>query len=261
MNKKNNNYIIIFSVLFLAIILMSVWYIMWSKWTDTAITNVDALNTKDKDDVIKKESDKYLKNVKKIDYSLTYNWFKLDEYKDNKDIIFSSGNLVIKWKTMTWEHLQLIDETLIKKDWKYIFSRLANQDIDTIIWTWITDTKTKQIDVSKTGSWSNTPQYITYEIKFIKWFTKMKLKWKYYQFDESNLNYWTKFDFELFLTWNKAYVISFENCKEKQNRQNLLNELEKKVDEIKKKYWKDPYVTNTLIDKLNKEYNIDINNY
>ncbi|EKE26947.1 MAG: hypothetical protein ACD_4C00112G0002 [uncultured bacterium (gcode 4)] len=226
MNKKIiNTTLLVFIFLLIASFLYVKEDITWAK-----------LNwTKKKDEIIQTESKFLLKNVKKFNYNQSYSGFILKEFQQSDDIYFSGSIFNFDWKSFSWKSLYVSNIQILKDGSDFIF---------------------KDESLSK-SNW-NTDKNITYLLRFIKGFSKMKLMWSGYDFDENNLKNWNLYDFNLFISWNIAFVISFENITEAKDRKKLFDEYKKKVEEVKNKYSSDPYVSNKLINELNKAYWIKI---
>lgn len=235
MNKWKNFIIFVF---WIVLILSWFYYLISKKANNSLIAK--------KDYIINQESNKYIKNVKRIDYNITSTWFILDNFIQSKTIFFSWANLQIEWKTLTWKYLNVFDGEITKTWDKYYYIKPLSK-----------------LEYSKGLSQTNPNLSTTvnekkYELKFIKWFTKMKLLWESYDFNEKNLYNTDTYDMQLFLSWKDAYVILFENTKESKSRKLNYEEYSKKADEIMDKYWDDPYTMNKLIQELNKAYDIRI---
>lgn len=186
-----------------------------------------------------KEKEKYLKDVKKINYETTLKWNNLKPLSENKNIKYLSWSLVKDWKTLTWEYLNIFDTKIFnEKNNFYIFKKANKAEV---IWSWSTE-KWEKIN-----------------IVFEPWFSKMKLLWKYYGFEKENINNSDNYNLELFITNKWWYVMEFENLTEKLERDKIFNDYKEKVKEIKNKYWDKQGIANKLIKELNDWYNIDIN--
>ncbi len=170
------------------------------------------------------------KQTKKISYEPSVKWLILNNHVENKEIYLTWNILNIDWKAFSWIFLSF-------KNTK-IYSNWNNFSIDT-----------------KNSSWSENK----IEINFIKWFTKMKLIWEFYDFDEKNILPDNTYDLGLFLTDdNNYYVIVFENYTEKKQRDDLYAEYNNYVEELKKRYWSDPKRKNELILKTSGTYDIEL---
>jgi hypothetical protein len=222
----------------------------WS-WASNEITK--------RADEVKTKSEKYVKWVKNIDYSLTYSWFVLNKFKESKNIYFTWSTLVIENKSFTWEFLYVSGINISNEWWKYLYKK----DLLPTIPVWIKSgswSKNVNSKSTKSASWSeNIIRSKIYDLKFIKWFTKMKLLWEEYDYNESNLKSGDSYTMNLFLSWDTAYVLNFENDKENQGRKEALNEYMKKVDQIRKDNKWDIFMINKLTRELNKAYNMQYN--
>ncbi|MDD4151528.1 MAG: hypothetical protein PHR68_02860 [Candidatus Gracilibacteria bacterium] len=235
MNKEKNFIIFVFGIL----LILSGFYYLTSKKINNPFLSK-------KDSIINQESDKYIKNVKRIDYNITSTGFILDKYIKSKTIFFSGANLQIDQKTLTGKYLNVFDGDIKKDGDKYYYIKQLSK-----------------LEYSKGLSQTNPNlsepvNEKKYELKFIKGFTKMKLLGEYYEFNEKNLFDTDTYDMQLFLSGKDAYVILFENTKESKSRKSNYEEYSKKADEIMDKYGDDPYTMNKLIQELNKAYDIRI---
>lgn len=193
----------------------------------------------DKD--IQKLSQEYIKDAKPVDFTLTFTWFILEPFTPNNETTLSGWTLILKWKSQTWSFIQENSASIYKKwsDWYYDRSNILRSD------TWnkedLTSEKSEPI-----------------RLAFVPWFSKMRLLWKSYAFNESNL---TKngqiFDLEILMSKWVGYVVQFENTKEKATRQAAFITYDKKLADIKNKYSSDPRTMNSLIDELNQAYQLD----
>lgn len=198
-------------------------------WPDEKATAIKALSTE------------YIKNVQPVDFSLTYTGFILEPFTQSSTLTLSGWTIYNKDKSQSGMLTQEVWANLYKKwsNWYYDRSNILR---------------------SPTGDRQDLTPEKTESIKlnFVPWFTKMRLLWKDYAFNEANL---TKngqiFDLTISLNKWEATVIQLENSKEKANRQALFDEYDKRVAAIKSKYMSDPYTMNSLIDELNKAYQLD----
>lgn len=244
MDRRNLKNVIF--ILLAVIILLSIWYKIWTKWTNTNIRNDNIKDQASKDDIIQSETEKYTKDAKKIDYTVTNTWFVLEPPTESKSTYLSWTILISDWKTLTWEYLYVSNLEIIKDQWKYLYKRELAP-------SWLENMHSKD---SKNSSDKITSQ--TYELKFVKWLSKMKLLWDFYEFNENNLKYGNTYTVNLYISWNNAYVLTFENAVENKSRQEIYTEYNIKLKEIKDKYADDSYVVNKLIRELNKAYNIQM---
>jgi len=220
------------------------WFYFKAMWDDSGESKFDKLS-KEKADIIKTETDNYTKWIKKIDYNTTNSGIILNKYKEDKKLYFTWSNILVNdWKTLTGEFL-FVDNVWITKDWwKYYYKK-------DLLPTWITN-------ISDSWTWE-VKTYKMYELKFIKWFTKMKMIWQYYDYLEDNLKYSDTYTMNLFLSWDFAYVLNFENSQENKERREIYNEYMKKIQDIRKKHKWDVFMINKLTSELNKAYNIKAN--
>lgn len=239
----------IISVVTAVVLFTTIGYVLWHN-KDTNSWNLNNPNIEKKDKIVENEKDKILKDVHKIDYNTTLTWIVLDKFSPNKNIALSWWNLIVDWKTLTWEFLNVFNETISKDKDKYLFTKkISNIDFSKALsWT----------NPEKSSSWNTIKKEKIYELKFVKWFSKMKLLWEYYDFNDKNINLWNGYDLQLFITWDSAYVVNFENAEENKGRRKQFNDYTQKIEEIRSKYWDDPYTANKLINELNKSYDIKI---
>lgn len=247
MNFKNNYLIWIIAIF---ILLLVSWVYFFYKWKI-----IDFDKKLSKEEIINNEMEKYNKWAEKIDYKTNISGLVLENYSAVNNIFFTWWWLSIDSKMYSWEYLNIFNTT-IKKDWdKFIFNyniwnSLENSSSSWMInWTW------------NTQNWSwiiNSQKTKTYELIFLKWFSKMKLLWKSYNYNINNVLDKSTYDLQLYIVKNKAFVIQFENTIENKSRKLKFEDYSKKIEEIKTKYWSDPYIANKLIKELNKSYNIEI---
>lgn len=191
--------------------------------TPDVFNNTWTLSSKDLE--VQKIAMNYIKCVKKINYNQAVTGFILDKFTEDKNYYLWSWWIVLEWKRLTWSFINIFNDSISKENSKYYLAYKNNK----------------------------------YELKFIKWFTKMKYSWKIYDFNEKNLSSESNYYMELFASWKDAYVIVFQNNSGKEEMRAAYREYLAKTDEIMDKYWDDPYITNSLIQILNKAYDIRLN--
>ncbi|MDD3302111.1 MAG: hypothetical protein PHN31_01020 [Candidatus Gracilibacteria bacterium] len=211
---------------------------------DSGESKFDKLS-KEKADIIKKETDNYTKGIKKIDYNTTNSGIILNKYKEDKKLYFTGSNILVDGgKTLTGEFLFVDNVGITKDGGKYYYKK------DLL--------PTGIIDTSESGT-GEIKTYKMYELKFIKGFTKMKMIGEYYDYLEDNLKYSNTYTMNLFLSGDFAYVLNFENSQENKERREIYNEYMKKIQDIRKKHKGDVFMINKLTSELNKAYNIKAN--
>lgn len=236
---------------FIIILLIICWYFIINK----SSFNFWNEKNKSKEEIINNEIEKYNKWAEKIDYKTNMSGLVLENYLAVNNLFFTWWWLSIDSKIYSWEYLNVFN-TAIKKDsekvtFNYnIWNSLENNTNSWAInWTWSIQNWSWVI------SWWKSKNY---ELIFLKWFSKMKLLWKFYDYNSSNILDKSTYDLQLYVVKNKAFVIQFENTIENKSRKTKFEDYSKKIEEIKTKYWNDPYIANKLIKELNKSYNIEI---
>jgi hypothetical protein len=175
-----------------------------------------------------------------VDYAVTFTGFALVPFSAKPEVASLSGSVLQQGKKM-------LTGSVVREMSAEIYSKNGN---------WYYGKKTTKSD-SGSGTVSKASAPSEYLLHFVGGFSKMRLLGKEYAYDPKNLTARGQaFDLDLFVRGSDAYVIRFENVREKESRQRLKDEYDRKLMEIKRKYPTDPYMINTLAKELTKAYDI-----
>ncbi len=203
-----------------------------------------AASRRSAESVVAEESPEFLEGARKVDYAPTFSGFALAPFETGSSATFSGGVLMVGKSSFTGSLVRL-QGVEIGPDGKGG-------------WTCRSEASFVPPE-SQSGASAVAVPLKTAPAIFVPGFSKMRLLGKTYAYAPENLSaYGNVFDIDAFVTADgTAYVLEFENAKEKASRKETLDEYERKVREVKERYPADPAVANRLIDALNDAYGID----